>query len=296
VDEYGLYRRYRLAVSEDAKLAAAYEYLRRNPTGRWRAPMREWFTNAEAYYLERSWDSVAGLKRFSASVPKGVGAARAARRVVELELWLSFERSSDARFDEAIERMEERLARAEQGRRKLLTTISAWSARLAAFREWGRRTSELGHDFIYAFRLEAPAARCSDGACTKTIVIAYEIPENKRPSPREAVYDVRLVLADGGVAGVALTGPDLFSRLGEAVSLRPIDPTDYAARTEAIARAVDLVSLAVDAALPPAECAVAAVSPVLLHRRCEGVDLRMITATDPSEEDRLVVTPVSASP
>jgi hypothetical protein len=213
--------------------------------------------------------------------------------VVELELWMKYDRRRESRFDEKVERMEERLAQAERGRRKLLTTISAWSARLAAFREWGRRTSGLGHDFIYAFRLEAPPARCSETLCTKTVVIRYEIPENKQPSPREAVYDVRLELVDGGVTEVVLTGPDLFSRLGEAVSLRPIDPTDYAARTEAIARAVDLVALSVDAALPPTDCAVEAVSPVLLHRKCDGVELRMVAATDPSEEDRLVVVPVS---
>jgi hypothetical protein len=111
-------------------------------------------------------------------------------------------------------------------------------------------------------------------------------------SAREAVYDVGLRLdRDGGVRGAVITGPELFTRIGEAVRVAAVSTTDLVGRAEAIGQATQVLAFAVEPALPASRCAAEAVSPVVLHRVCDGVELRVISALDLSEEDRIVVEP-----
>ena len=97
----------------------------------------------------------------------------------------------------------------------------------------------------------------------------------------------------GGVRAAWITGPELFTRLGEAVRVAAISPTDLVARAEAIGQATQVIASAVEAVLPASRCAAEAVSPVVLHRVCDGVELRVVSAMELAEEDRIVVEPAS---
>jgi hypothetical protein len=226
------------------------------------------------------------------AVPLGPEADRAAARLVELEISAEYRARSERAFDERVAKIEGRLQAAEVGRHELLSGVVRWVKRLVAIRSWGGRTSDLDSDFIYAYRLESPAARCDDDTCTKTVDVGYAIPDGKVQSPREAIYDVGLSLVKGGVSAGWVTGPDLFTRLGEAVRVAAVAPTDWVGRAEAIGQTASLLAVAVEPVLPAARCTAEAVSPVVLHRKCDGLELRVVAALSLGEEDRIEVTPV----
>jgi hypothetical protein len=292
VDEYASYRRFRAAPTVERKLAASFDYLRENPRGAFRHEVSGWFLRAEPDYVERRWDDASSLAVFLRAVPLGAQADRVASRLVELGLTREYRAKSERAFDAKVLRLEGRLAAADAGRRALVSGVTAWARRLAAIRSWGGRTSDLDHEFIYAYRLSEPAARCTDEGCDKMLAVSYEVPEGKAQSPRQAIYDVGIRLEKGGVRGAWVTGPELFTRLGEAIRVAAVSPTDLVARAEAIGQATQAVALAVEAALPFARCGAEPVSPVVLRRVCDGVELRVISAVDAADEDRIVVEPM----
>lgn len=291
VDEYAEYRRFRVAPSVEAKLGASYEYLRRNPRGYYRSEVTAWFSREEPTYVDRSWNQPPSLRAFLAEVPAGPESDRASRRLTELEMTSAYKKKQEGAFDEHVTRIEEKLRMAEVGRRTLVTEAVRWVRRLAAIRSWGRRTSELDHEFIFAYRLSAPFARCNDDGCTKLVTVPYAVPEGGAHSSREAVYEVGLRLERGGVTAAWITGPELFTRLGEAVGVRAVASNDWVARAEAIGQTTSLVALAVEPLLPSTRCSAESVSPVVLRRVCDGVELRVVAATELGEEDRVFVEP-----
>jgi hypothetical protein len=294
-DEYDAYRRFRVAGTVHAKLASGFDYLSRYARGTYRAEVKSWLAPAERHSLELAWNDASRLEAFLRAVPSGKEADRAAARLVELTLAADYRARHERAFDERIHGIESRLAQAEAGRRALVSDVIAWSRRLSKIRSWGGRTSELDGDLIYAYRLSEPAARCGDDGCTKMLSVSYSVPEGKTQSPREAIYDVGLLLERGGVRAAWVTGPELFSRLGEAMGVAAVSPTDFLGRAEAIGRATQLIALAVESVLPASRCSAEAVSPVVLRRACDGVELRVISAINPGEEDRIVVEPIPAS-
>jgi hypothetical protein len=293
--DYEAYRRYRLASALMTKLSASYDYLYRHPTGRWRSEVQSWFRPAQDAYLEAAWDDLDRLRRFLSAVPDGPPARRAASRVVELELQVAYRERKEREFSARVSRIDARLAAARQGRQKLVRQMVEWTKLLASIRRWGVRTHELPHELIYAFRLTPPEGRCGDSRCIKPLMLAYAIPEAKAQSDRVALLDVVIDLDRGGVQRIVLTGPDLFTRLGEALLLRPILPTDVRGRTEALIRARQLVEVSVEPAMPGSRCAVEPISPILFHRRCDGTELRLIVASEAEEEDRLEVRALTAA-
>jgi hypothetical protein len=156
---------------------------------------------------------------------------------------------------------------------------------------WGGRTHELPHEFIHAYRLTEPAARCTTSRCIKMLSVRYAIPEAGTLGSREAVFDVALELDKGGVERALVAGPELFSRLGEAIALRPITPDAGLARTEALSLVSQLVEGLVESRLPAMDCEREAISPVIIHRQCKGLTLRMVAAAVPNQEDRIEVAP-----
>lgn len=291
VDDYASYRRFRVAPTVEQKLGASADYLRHNPEGSHREEVLKWQRHAEVGYVVRAWDDPVRLQAFLDAVPSGPYSSRAAVRLVELEIHQESSLRSAHAFDKKVRQIEERLAQAERGRRELLRGVVAWARRLAKIRGWGRRISELDDELIFTFRLQPPAARCEDGTCTKTVLVAYAVPEGKAQSKREAIYDIGMRLEKGGVRAAWITGPELFTRIGEAVRVAAVPPDDLGGRIEAIGQATQMLGLAVEPVLPAARCAVDPVSPVVLERRCDGVDLRVISAVELGEEDRVLIEP-----
>ena len=291
VDEFASYRRFRVAPTVEQKLAASVDYLRNNPEGNYHAEVSRWLKHAEVGYVVRAWDDAPRLRAFLAAVPSGAYSSRAAERLVELEITEEYRQKSAHAFDVHVAALESRLARAEAGRRELLRGVVGWARRLSRLRGFGRRISELDDELIFAFRLDPPLARCSGDFCTKTLSVAYDVPEGKAQSAREAIYDVGMRLEHGGVRAAWLSGPELFTRIGEAVRVAAVSPTDLGARVEAIGQATQVLALAVEPALPASRCAVDAVSPVVLRRVCDGVDLRVVSALELGEEDLVSIQP-----
>lgn len=292
VDEYAAYRRFRVATTVEAKLAASYEYLRKNPRGAYRAEVSAWFSHQEPAYVDRSWNQAPRLRAFLAQVPAGPQSDRASRRLTELEMTRAYRSKQESEFQERVNRIETNLRVAEAGRRTLVADVVRWVRRMAAIRSWGGRTSELDHEFIYAYRLAEHGARCNDDGCSKVVAVPYAVPEGKAQSPREAVYEVGLKLERGGVRAAWITGPELFTRLGEAVRVEALSAGSFVERAEAIGQATSLVALAVEPLMPAARCTGESVSPVVLRRVCDGIELRVIAATELGDEDRIVVQPI----
>jgi hypothetical protein len=292
--EYDVYRRFRIARSVHGRLAAGFDYVSHYGSGAYRTEVVSWLTPEARRSVDLAWNDAVRLEAFLRAVPSGKEAARAAARLAELKLVRDYRARHDRLFDERVRGIEERLARAEAGRRALVADVVAWARRISKIRAWGARTADLPSEFIQAYQLSEPAARCNEDGCTKTLSVPYGVPEGKSQSPREAVYDVRVALEQGGVSAAWITGPELFSRLGEAMGGAAIAPMDFVGRAEAIGQATQLIALAVESVLPASRCRVDAVSPVVLRRACDGVDLRVISAIKPEEEDRIVVSPLAS--
>jgi hypothetical protein len=289
--EYAAYRRTRLADTVEGRLAAGGDYLGRYPRGAYRAEVEAWFGREGPRYVQQAWNDLPHLRAFVAAVPKGASADRARGRIQELSLTAEFRETREREQDARARSIETRLASADVARRRFVAGLVAWTRRVASIRSWGGRTSELDPDFLALYRLDPPGARCTNDGCTKTISVGYAVPEGKVQSAREASYSVKLRLEKGGVMAAWITGPALFTRLGEAVRLAAVSPKDWVGRAEAIGQAVQVLALAVEPALPASRCTADPVSPVVLRRVCNGVDLRVVSALSDAEEDQIVIEP-----
>lgn len=293
--DYELYRRTRTAETSEARLSASFEYLERVPEGRWREEVKAWFDRAEPLFYQRAAKSVAGCEAYLSTLPRGPHGKAAAERIAELQLAGRIERQRDAELLEEALGIEQKLADAEAMRKAVVREIGDWTSRLASIPSFGQPTSELPHETIHHFRVLEPAARCADERCLKSVALPYAIPDGKRLSPRKALFDVELTLYRGNVVRARLSGPELWSRLYESTDRTPVRPGDAQARTEAIARAVQVVESALGASFAGAECQREAVSPVVLSRECRGVRVRMLAAPTSETDDELSVEPVPKS-
>jgi hypothetical protein len=291
-EDYQAYRRTRIAPTLEGRLAASWRYLRERPDGRFRSDVSGWFRGTEAQYYSRATNSIPRLETYLATLPNGPHAELAAERLVELRLAEQHERRHKERSLSEARAVQGRLSAADRMRREFVAQIKAWIVRLASIKSWGGRTHELDHELIYEFRLREPAARCSTDLCTKMLSLPYAIPEQRTIGERRAVFDVQIALERGGVSAARLTGPELFSRIGEALSLAPVGPSALQARTEAIARTVQLVNGAIEPTLPAARCTAEAIGTIVLARECDGVRFEVVAAGGPEDEDRIEVRPV----
>jgi hypothetical protein len=291
--DYELYRRTRTATTSEGRLSASFEYLEREPDGRWNAEVEAWFNRAEPLYYEASSASAPGLEAYMSALPRGPHAKLAAERLLEIRAGARMARERDSELlDEALG-VEQKLADADEMRRAVVREIRDWSNRLATIPSFGMPTSELPHETIHHFRVLEPVAKCADERCSKALSFPYAIPDGKRLSPRKVVFDVELTLVRGNVASARLRGPELWSRLYECHDKRPVRPDDAQARTEAIARAVQIVESSLGPSFAAAECQREAVSPVVLERECGGVRVQMQAAATPESDDELRVEPTT---
>lgn len=295
-DEYRLYRTSRVAPTEEQRLGAANEYLRRYPDGVYRERVRDYFVPAEEAYFYGSRDSLPKLRAYLAAMPSGPHAKAVASRIVELESTRAAYQRRDQRFLEKAERIESTLAGAAESRRVFLAEVTEWSRLLAGIRSFGEPTSRLHHELIYRFRLTEPHGVCTADRCHKPIALDFAIPDAGKLRKRNVSGSVELELDASGLVRARFTANGLMSRVGEAVELRPVAGDDLQARAEAIARAVTVFSAAVEPELPEARCGRTPVSPVVLLRECDGVRLSLVAATSSEERDALVVEALPRAP
>lgn len=293
-DEYALYRRSRVAPTIDERLVAAERYLRENPSGRFHREVSDWFGPAEERYFVRAWNSVPALERYLRALPEGPHAGRAEERIAELALAQEYAERREARSSERFSKALKALADADAGRKNLGRHVQRWLAHLMSLGAeggWGARTHELTHEFIFAYRMQEPEAVCGPDQCVKQLLLAYSVPTPAGLLERRAELLIVLHLRDGGIRGASLAGKALFTRLGEALLLRAVDDDDPQARAEVIARSVQFLQNSIQTELPFDGCARDVVSPVVVHRRCRGLDVMAVAGETSSDLDRVDVTP-----
>jgi hypothetical protein len=288
-DDYLAYRRVRVSAKLEQRMQASVAYLERFPNGRWSDQVRPWFERAEARYFEHRRDDASGLATYLELLPTGPHAGQA-RALLEV-LRARARQAQKERLGLEAMMTEERLGALAAQREQARDAVPMWVGRMLAIDTWGERTSRLDGDMLFAWRMDQPRARCVDERCAKIMQLPFALPGGGESAMREMVIEVVIVLglADGGVEEGRVEGPQLFSRLFEASKAKPVAPDDTAARVQAISHAVEVVAGAAEARLPKDRCAVEAVAPVVLARRCDGWTLTVRAAELPTDDDVVVV-------
>lgn len=292
-EDYDLYRRTRVAGTLEERLTAAWQYLSDYPEGTYREEVEVWFERVEPAYYASARDSRKRLRRYLDALPKGPHAERASQRILELERGRRGDRERETQALADARRVQDRVRVAAEARSEFVSTIAVWVRRLAAIESWGQRTSELHHEFIHAYRVEEPAAVCDNTRCSKRLTFSYEVPAEGELVAREVVVSIELDLLDGGVERARVSGPALFSRIGEATQRSAIEPHDLQARAEGIGQSARVIGRALEGRLPEASCQREVVSPVVLERACHGLSARMVAAEAQGGNDVVTFEPLA---
>jgi hypothetical protein len=287
--EYRSYREFRLSTTLEARLGAAERYLREYPDGDYKQEVRAWYRPAEERYFKLSWNNLPRLRAYLDAMPRGPHAEAAAERIAELETRRVFADRREQRLLGHAQDIESRLARAADQRRGFVHEFSRLTELLAATRTFDEPTSELAPALLIRFRERPPLLHCEADQCQKVFPFSYAVPEDKVLIERSIDVSLHIRLERGLVQELSLSGPELLTRVAEAISVRAVPPLNPQARAEALGQSLEIVSAALDLPLPKQRCEVEAVSPVVLERRCDGVRVLVVAGTEPGAADRLVV-------
>jgi hypothetical protein len=288
-DEYRSYREFRTSTTLEARLGAAERYLRDYPNGSYRKEVRDWYGPAEKRYFKLSWDTLPRLRAYLDAMPHGPHAEAAAERITELESRRVFAERREQRLLSHAQDIESRLSRAADQRRGFVREFSRLTELLGATRTFGEPTSELAPALLHRFRERPPLLHCEADRCEKIFPFSYAVPEDQALTERTIDVSLQIRLERGLVQELSLSGPELLTRLAEAISVRAVPPLNPQASAEALGQALEIVSGALSVPLPRERCEVEAVSPVVLERRCDGVRMWIVAGTEPGAADRLIV-------
>jgi hypothetical protein len=296
-DEYRLYRQTRLAPTVEERLAAANRYLHRAPNGAYAPELKAWFGSAEPAYVAHAHDELPMLLAYAKALPDGPSIVKVRERIEELESAERFARSRENAHRERVESLEASLERAAEQRKAFVGELTNWIAALASVRSYGRPLAALPSDVLERFAISDPAAGCPLDVCARSVAPRFAIPQaSTQLVPREAAYTAELSVASAAVAGLRLHGRELFSRVGEALDLRPVSFADPQSRAEAIGRTLLLVQNALGPALAADGCERPAVSPVVLERACDGVHVTVTAAIDSGADDVIAFEALPRTP
>jgi hypothetical protein len=286
--EYELYRDSKSAPTLEARLAAAHRYLRTAPDGAYAPEIRTWFSPAEARYVARAHDSLPLLRAYLKAMPDGPRVAEVNERVRQLEDTVKSAADRELNRDARLASLQADLARAGTQRKAFLEELGAWVAMLAKVRVWNQPITAIDTEVATRLNLADPAT-CQLDLCAKPFKARFAIPHSQgRLVPRDASFEVEVLLKDGLIGEIRLGGRELFSRVGEAQDLKPVSFADPQSRAEAIGRALTLVSGALGTSFPEQTCTRPAVSPVVLDRACDGTRVTVTAAIDPGASDVIV--------
>jgi hypothetical protein len=295
-DDYRLYRQTRIAVTLEARLAAANRYLKVAPHGAYAEDVREWFGPAERGYVAKAQDSLPKLRAYLAALPDGPSAPEVRSRADELRMVIErrnrFETARNAKNAE----LSLALERAARQRKEFVREATRWIVELAQVRSFGKPLAELSPALVEAMGLADPANVCMAGICSKFVDTRFAVPQSAPNSagrllPRDASFSVELSFVNERLSSASLRGRELFNRLGEAFDLRPVSFADPQGRAEAIGRALALIGNVLPPALSAEGCERPAVSPIVLERACAGVRLSVTAGLAPGEDDFVMLEP-----
>jgi hypothetical protein len=293
-EQYHLYRTARIAPTLEERLRAADRYLREVPGGPHARQLRHWFGPTEEKYFLAAFNRLANLYAYEAALPRGPHIEDVKSRIVALEVKRARSVTSQTDEDTRIAATQARLADADAKRRAFVATFKDWTARLTKINSFGQPTSELADETIFAFRLSAPRGSCQGDSCKKLLQLSYEVPGERELLTRAALLEVQLDLERGLLQRARLAGPELWTRLAEALSLRPLPSPTPEERADAVNRALLLVRALLEPALPAAECPdTPATPPIVLDRTCRGLHARVLAGPTAADDDSLEIAPAS---
>ncbi len=296
-DAYRLYRTTRIAPTLEERLGAANRYLHVAPNGEYAPELRAWFPKAERAYVTRAHDELPLLLAYAKNLPDGPSIQEVKDRIEELETAARFVKKRETARTERVESLEAQLSRAAEQRKAFVADVAAWLGALAEVRSYGQPLAALPAGMRERLAIGDPTAGCPLDVCARSEAPRFAIPTaDTHLIPREADFTVELTLASGNVAGLRLHGRELFSRIGEALDLRPVSFADPLSRAEAIGRALSIVGNALGPALSADGCDRPAVSPVVLERACDGVHVVVTAAVDAGSDDEVAFGPASPAP
>jgi hypothetical protein len=230
------YRRYRLAATYDARLSAAWAYLRTQPRGEYRAEVEAWFVPEERRYFEVAGRSPGAVAAYLQILPDGPHAD-------EERAWLSA--WEQRRAEEPMRRrqaLEEAKRRTEVAQRALGEAIERWTRLSAGITRWGEPLAQLDEAFLVPFREEAPLPTCDAERCRKRLAFTYPVPDATTARDRTVVLDVVIELSSGRAQTVELRAARHgFDWWLEGAEARGVDPVNDEMRTLAVTRAKNRV-------------------------------------------------------
>lgn len=299
--DYAGYRATRVAPTFDERLAAAALYLKQHPDGAYLADVRRYFERAEPVFFRSKNRSMAGLKAYLRALPRGPHSGEAAERLMELRARYDTQPESRA----VVAAVDRRLDRAAAQRSAVRESVQRWLDRFLDPGAWQGPLSEAPADLVVAWSLGLPAPGCAAGEdrqegrrCTKLLELPFNLPVAGEQEPREATMEIGVAEeASGRPREVVIAGPELFVRLEEARSVKPISADDADARIGAIASAVELVTevFARRTAIPPA-CRPPVDAPVVLDLACGGFRVVVRAGGDVTEDDSITIRPHPGAP
>jgi hypothetical protein len=292
-EEYHLYRAARVAPTLEERLNAAQRYLRQVPNGPHTKQLRHWFGPTEERYFLSAFNRLPNLYAYRDALPNGPHIEDVKSRILALESKRAGLVTRASEENERILTTQAHLRDVDAQRRAFVTTFKDWTARIIKIKSFGEPTSELGDETIFAFRLSEPRGSCQGDSCRKLLQLAYEVPGERELVKRAALLEVQLELERGLLQRARLAGPELWTRLAEALALRPLPNPTPEQRADAVNRSAMLVRALLESTLPAAECEVTAVAPVVLERKCRGLRARMLAGQSATEDDSIEIAPAA---
>jgi len=291
-DQYRLYRQTRLAPTLEERLAAGNRYLHVAPDGQYAEDVKKWFRGAERAYLARAHDQLPMLHAYLTGLPDGPSITEVKSRIEELESAAGFAEGRASARSQRVGAIEANLERAAQQRKAFVADLTSALGLLAGVRSFGQPLGALPPELLGLLGVTDSAAGCPLEVCEKALAPRFAIPHTQSQLvPREAPYALEVTTAAGAVLGIRLHGRELFSRIGEALDLRPVSFADPQSRAEAIGRALSIVGNALGAPLAADGCERPAVSPIVLDRACNGVHVTVTAAIDAGNDDVVTFGP-----
>jgi hypothetical protein len=291
-EEYRLFRASRVAPTLEERLNAADRYLHEVPRGPHVSSVRAWFDKEEERYYLAAFNRLSNLYAYAAALPRGPHIEDVKSRITALEIRRSAPSKRDKEEDARIAETQARLVDADAQRRAFVAVFKDWTARLTKIQTFGEPTSELADETIFAFRLSDPRGSCQGDTCRKLLQLSYPVPGQRELVERAAILEIQLDLERGLLARARLGGPELWTRLAEALSLTPLPNPTPEERVDAVNRASLLVRALLEPRFPAAECDVHAEAPVVVERSCRGLHAKMVAGQNTTDDDSIEIAKV----
>lgn len=242
-DEYGAYRRTRLAADDREQLIALQEYAERHSDGQWIADVQASRSEREEATWAASNATREGLEWYLQVYPDGQYVEQARPRLAALQ-HVADTHASQAANEQAL--AAERRAEADAARRTWVTrAVQYWARTLVGLNRFGSsmgRVARANPDFGRAFG-QPPAPVCTPEYCIKHYGQVYHIPvPGATRIDRHIDVYLRLVLTNGRLRRAEILMPNRgFSRWYEMENQTVVTDEDPEQRMQAINWALERI-------------------------------------------------------